>query len=112
MQGDWFLPTTHIFEDDDNFYLLVEMPGVDEKSCGLDTFKDEIIVTGRVDRGEEPDEQIIYSEFNEGNFHRHFVIPDGVDRTAIKAKLKNGLFFITMPKKEEYKPRKIHVEVG
>ncbi|HUJ16092.1 MAG TPA: Hsp20/alpha crystallin family protein [Thermoanaerobaculia bacterium] len=46
-----------------------------------------------------------------GTFTRNFVLPPNVDFNKITATYVNGLLELTLPKKEEAKPKTIHVEV-
>jgi HSP20 family protein len=108
----WFMPLTDYYEDEGSFYLKMEMPGVAEKDVEMDIYDDELIVTGRIRKTTENEECSIYSEYLDGSYHRHFAIMDGVDRPGVKAKIKDGLLTVTLPKKEEYKPRKVLVEAG
>lgn len=109
---NWFVPVTDFYEDKDGFYLYVEMPGVDEKNVDIDIYDDSLIVTGIALPLQGEDESLLYSEYGEGGYHRHFPVMEGIDRTKIDAKIKDGLLVLNLPKKEEYKPRKIPVVAG
>ena len=47
-----------------------------------------------------------------GTFHRSFTLPNTVDATKVAAEYKNGVLTVTLPFKEEAKPRSINVEVA
>jgi HSP20 family protein len=49
------------------------------------------------------------SERSYGTFSRSFTLPVTVDTERIKAEYKDGVLFVTLPKVEEAKPRKIKV---
>lgn len=108
----WFIPLADYFEDADNYYLHIEMPGVDEKGIDMDIYQDSLIVTGRSQESPVPGEQVIYSEYDSGGYHRHFGLLYGVVRDEIKAKMKDGVLTVILPKKEELKPRSITVTAG
>jgi HSP20 family protein len=63
---------------------------------------------------EKEDKQDNYHriERSYGSFHRSFTLPSTVDRDKIKAKYKDGILEVTLPKKEEAKPKSIPVEVN
>ena len=42
--------------------------------------------------------------------HVPFFLPTEIDKEKIKAKFKNGILEITMPKKPEVKPKEITIE--
>ena len=47
-----------------------------------------------------------------GKCYRSFLLPKSADAEKISANLKNGVLTVTMPKKEEAKPRQIPVSVN
>jgi len=51
-------------------------------------------------------------ELPEARYRAAFDLPDHVDTAGIKAATKNGLLVLTLPKREEVKPRRIAVKAG
>jgi HSP20 family protein len=49
-------------------------------------------------------------ERNFGEFRRTIELPAMVDPNKVEAVLKNGILTISLPKKEELKPRKIDIK--
>ena len=47
-----------------------------------------------------------------GKLYRSFLLPKSADPKKISAKLKNGVLTVSVPKKEEAKPRQIPVSVN
>jgi HSP20 family protein len=47
-----------------------------------------------------------------GHYHRHFGLPEMIDRSKIEAAMVDGVLTVTMPKVEEVKPRRIPIKVG
>ena len=58
------------------------------------------------------DEQYRRVERTYGAFSRSFTIPNTVDAAKVGAEYKNGVLTVTLPFKEEAKPRSIKVEVA
>jgi len=52
----------------------------------------------------------VLRQFNIGNYYRAFQLSDEYDKEKITAKLENGLLQVTVPKREEVKPRKIEIK--
>jgi HSP20 family molecular chaperone IbpA len=48
-------------------------------------------------------------QYNVGDYYRAFQLSDQYDKEKISAKFENGLLEITIPRKEESKPRKIEI---
>jgi len=60
---------------------------------------------------EEKKEGYYRVERSYGSFSRSFYLPDNVDPTKIKAKYEGGVLKLSIPKKEEAKPKEIPVNV-
>ena len=106
-------PAVNITEDAENFYVRGELPGI--KADDLDV---SVVEGGHLIRGERKlateDKQANYHrrERESGFFRRMIALPARVDSTKVSAKVKNGVFTITLPKAEEAKPRKISVKTS
>jgi HSP20 family molecular chaperone IbpA len=104
-----FVPTTDIFETDDELRLLVEMRGVDKGNVDI-SVKDRILtIDGRIDFQKYAGMTPVYTEYNIGNFHRRFSLSNKVDASSIRAEMRDGLLTLTIPKSEEAKPQKIEI---
>ena len=44
-----------------------------------------------------------------GNFHRSFTLPSSVDGEKVTARMKDGVLEVTLPKKEQAKPKQIKI---
>jgi HSP20 family protein len=111
-RGAW-VPPVDIF-DDGNHQLVIkaELP---------DVTKDDIEIT--VDnnaltfKGEKKPDQAVREERCHrvervyGSFSRTFSLPPTVDGSKVSADYKNGVLTITLPMREEAKPRQIQVQV-
>lgn len=89
-----------IKEKDKEYLLEAEIPGVNKEEICL-KIKDDIL-TISVERKEEINEEkenYIRQERRYGSFKRSFYVED-VDQENIKAKFKNGVLQVKLPKKE------------
>jgi HSP20 family protein len=109
--GNWFVPATDIYEAPEEITVVMDMPGVCFDSAHVNIVDDELIVTGHVTRGEEREDYVLYREYDVGHYHRHFGLPESVNRGGIKAVMTQGVLTVTMPKVEESKPRRIPIRV-
>jgi HSP20 family protein len=109
--GNWFVPAADIYETPENVVLVMDLPGVCSDCAHVNIVDDELVVTGHVTHGEDEDDYVLYREYDVGHYHRHFGLPEMIDRSKIQAAMANGVLTVTMPKVEKVKPRRIPVKV-
>ena len=106
----WVTPSVDIYETEDEFVLLSNMPGVSRENVKIKLEDDSLVLMGRIDYEEAKDRKYILNETRIGNFYRKFKISDSVDRDRVDAKLDNGKMVVTLPKHERVKPRSIEIK--
>ncbi len=103
----------NIVENEDNYTLMAEVPGIKEKDIDLEIKDGLLTLKGHTDESHEKEEnQYRMREFSRRSFERSFRIGEGVDQDKISAKLENGVLTVSLPKKEEAKPKTVKVEIG
>lgn len=107
-----FRPHTDIYEDGENFYIEVDMPGVDEQSLDLTIEKNVLTVCGTVKAEEFPGHRQVLREHEADGYRRTFTLPDETDREHIQATIKNGVLYMLVPKAAPATARKIEVTAG
>lgn len=110
--GNWFVPAADIYETPERVVLVMDMPGVCFDCAHVNIVDDELVVTGHVTHGEDQDDYVLYREYDVGHYHRHFGLPEMIDRNRIEAVMAGGVLTVTLPKVEEVKPRRIPIKVG
>ncbi len=115
---DWALggawaPLVDIYEREGNIELKAELPGVDSKDVDVRVENNVLTLRGerRIDK-EVKRESYHRVERAYGSFSRSFTLPSMVDTERIKAEFKEGVLHLTLPKKEEAKPRQISIKVS
>jgi HSP20 family protein len=109
--GSW-APAVDIFEHEGNIVLKAELPGVDTKD--VDVRVENNVLTLRGERkfdNEVKRESYHRVERSYGTFTRSFTLPTVVDTGNIKAEFKEGVLRVTLPKREEAKPKQIAISV-
>ena len=103
-------PAVDIYEDDQNIYLKVEIPGVEKDSIFVDV-KDRVLTLKgeRTSENEVKEDQYFRRELSYGSFERAFTLPEAVSTDDIKAEYKDGVLKVTVPKPEETQPKQITV---
>ncbi len=104
-------PAVDIKEEADRFVILADVPGVDPKDIEITAENGVLTVRGeRKAETEEEREGFRRVERIRGTFYRRFSLPDTADTDAIKARGKDGVLEITVPKHEKVQARKITVQ--
>lgn len=108
---DW-VPAVDIIEKDNAVVLKTELPGMDLKDIDIHVEANTLQIKGtRALERDEQKEKYRRTERVYGSFKRNFTIPDSVDANQIGATYEKGVLNITLPKKQEEKPKKIKVEI-
>ena len=73
--------------------------------------KDNVLtLTGMVDAGMCNQLAPLCTEYNVGNYYRQFTLNEEIDDSRIKARMRNSVLEVELPKREQAKPRKIQVQ--
>ena len=106
-----WLPAVDITENDDNFTLLADIPGVDPEDIEVSMDNGMLTVKGER-KTEEKTEKDNYRrvERQYGMFYRRFTLPDTANADKIEAKSENGVLKVTIAKKEAAQAKHIAVK--
>ncbi len=108
-EQDVWRPPANIFEDEEYFFIEMELPGLEKDQVEISVEGSELQVKGerrvekRVGRVE-----VIRREIPYGFFLRTFRLPSGIDSSRIEAVLEKGILLIKLPKRK----RIVEVEDG
>jgi len=103
----------NIVENEDNYTLIAEVPGMTEKDIDLEIKDGRMTLKGQVEKSQEKEEKHYrMREFSRRSFERSFRIGEGVDQDHISAKLDSGVLTVVLPKKEEAKPKAVNIETS
>ncbi len=107
--GSW-TPATDIYETENSYVVKADLPGVKKEDIQID-LHDGTFTLKAEKKFEEKESKDNYLRVERayGSFVRSFRLPKNVDAEKIKAEYKDGVLEVTLPKKEEAKPKKIQV---
>ena len=105
-------PSVDMYEDENNIYVKMDLPGITKDDINMSFDGHILSVTGRREAEDIEDEGGSYwsRERYIGEFHRYVHIPGDVDSDNLKAKFKDGVLEVTLPKTEKAKAKKIAIE--
>lgn len=108
--GDYTAPSADrfpvdLYEDKDSFYVRAELPGIDRNDINVEVVENFLNVSAARKSKEDGKEESF-------SFSRSVAIPESVQGDKVSAQYQDGVLTVTLPKKEEAKPRKIAVAVN
>ena len=108
-----WVPPVDIFEKSDRGVVIrIDLPGMTRDDVQLTVERNVLTVSG--ERLNEPSlrrEQFHRMERFAGAFSRSFSLPSTLDTDKISAAYENGVLTITLPAREEARPRQIAVDI-
>ena len=106
-------PAVDIYETATELVIKADLPDIDEKDLDLRIENNMLSIRG--DRKFEKtvsEDNYLRVERASGSFTRSFSLPNTVNTEAIKADYRNGVLTVTLPKREEAKPKQIKVSAS
>lgn len=94
-----WVPPVDLYETDECYVLNAELPGVEGKDIRIEVSGAELII-----RGERRFDAVCAQENYQrlegirGRFHRSFSLPEALDNGEVRAKLKDGVLQVILPK--------------
>ena len=113
MRGSW-VPPVDIYETDGHDLVIsAELPDMRREDITVTVEQHTLTITGEKKiSADVKEERYRRIERGYGHFSRSFSLPTTVDATRISAEYRNGVLTITLPYREESKPRTVTVEVA
>ena len=102
-----------IYENGDSLVLKAEVPGINPDDVEIRVEDNTLYLKGERKFEKEVKEQNYHRvERSYGTFTRTFSLPNSVDADKVSANYQDGVLTLTMPKKEEAKPKTIKINVS
>ena len=106
-------PAVDIYETPNELVVKADLPDVNEKDIDVRVENNLLTIHGerKFDKSVS-EENFLRVERTYGSFSRSFSLPNTVNAEAIGAEYKNGVLTVTLPKREESKPRQVKVTIN
>jgi len=109
--GAGVFPPMNITQDDNNFYLRAEIPGIKPAELAISALRNRVSISGKREIPPEQDRVSYHrKERAEGAFNRAITLPTEVDAERVDARYSDGILTLTLPKAEQAKPRQIAIK--
>jgi len=111
--SNW-VPRVDIIETKDSLVVKADVPGLEKDDFKVSVEDNVLTLSGEKKvEYDEKDKKHNYHrvERTYGCFSRSFTLPNIVDTKNVKAKYKNGVLEVKLPKSEESKPKEIEINI-
>jgi HSP20 family protein len=100
------LPAVNIKEDGNAFTIELAAPGLKKEDFKINLDEKLLTIsTSQKEESEEKNDTYTRKEFSYSSFSRSFRLPKTVDIDKVEATHENGILYLSLPKKEEAKPK-------
>jgi len=104
------MPRVDIVERDDELVVKAELPGVDKKDLDISVTERAVTIKGSTSHEEKEEKGDYYRcEMSRGTYSRTLALPSDVEADKAKAKFKDGVLELTLPKMKKAKRHTIKV---
>lgn len=101
-----------LIERDEEFVTTVDLPGFERDDVEIEVTDHTLRIEAEHEESlEEESGQFLRRERSHETVHRSIQLPDDVDKEDVKARMKNGVLTITLPKTEVEESRTIDIEI-
>ena len=94
-----------LFEDKDNVYVRAELPGFNREDIGVEIVEGTLVIQASRKQPQADGAESV-------SFSRSLSVPEQIQSDKVAASYENGVLTVTLPRREETKPRKITVSVN
>jgi HSP20 family protein len=106
-------PLTNVTEDDNNYYVRAELPGMAPDEVNITVTGDGLSISGeRKIPTEQDDVRYHRREREAGKFSRIIALPGPIHTEKVDASCADGVLTAVLPKAEAAKPKQISIKSG
>lgn len=105
-------PPVDVFEDAHGITVQAELPGVSKDRLRVQADRNNLLIEGEVAIDMPTGMEAIYADVQATRYRRSFVLSGEFETERIDASLKDGVLTVRIPKRAEFRPRKIEVRVA
>jgi HSP20 family protein len=111
-EGDRLIaPPVDVSEDENHLTITTELPGLTKEDVKIQVENNVLVISGekKLER-EEQDKNFLRLERRYGSFYRAISLPKGVTPDGAEADFRDGVLRVTLPKREDVKPRTLKIK--
>ncbi len=97
-----------IYQDGDAVNVRAELPGFRKEDLRVNVADDTLTITGRLTTADAKDKD---APKTETTVERAIALPENLNYDKVAAAYENGVLTVTLPKRDEVKPKTVAIEV-
>ena len=105
-------PAVDIFEDADGITVQADLPGVSRDRLNIQADRNALLIEAEAAIDMAAGMEALYADVHSTRYARSFVLSGELDPGRIEANLKDGVLTLRIPKRLEFRPRRIEVSAG
>ena len=105
-------PAVDIYENAQGITVQADMPGVSKDGLSIHADRNSLVIEGNAVIDVPAAMEAIHAEVQATRYRRSFALSGELDAERIEATLKDGVLTLRIPKRAEFRPRKVEVRVG
>ena len=105
-------PAVDVFEDSQGITLWADLPGVAKEKLDVKVHDGNLYIEAEAVVPTPAGLRLQHAEIREPRFARAFSLSADFDRSKIFANLQNGVLKLTIPRRDEARPRQIEVQTN
>jgi len=110
-QRSYEFPAVNLWVDSDRSVVTTEIPGIEPDDIHISVIGKSLVIRGtRMADDLKEGEAYHRRERRHGQFSKSIELPFRVETSKVNASFKKGILYITLPRAEEEKPKKIDIK--
>lgn len=105
-------PAVDVFEDSQGITLWADLPGVTKERLEVRVHDGNLYIEAEAIVPTPASLRLQHAEIREPRFARAFSLSPDFDTSKIDANLRDGVLRLTIPRRDEARPRRIEVQTG
>jgi HSP20 family molecular chaperone IbpA len=102
-------PDVDIYEDEMGITLMADLPGVKKEELDIQVDSETLTIDGKAEIDMPEAMQALYADVRATRYQRSFSLSSELDGDKAEASLEDGVLSLRIPKREQYRPRKIEI---
>jgi HSP20 family molecular chaperone IbpA len=111
-QSPALIPAVDIYEDAQGITVTADMPGVSKERLNIQADRNNLLIEGEAAIEVPTEMEAVYADVPATRYRRSFALSGELDTERIDATLKDGVLTLKIPKRAEFRPRKIEVRTS